>query len=1715
MENTNKKIFWLIVAGIILYSAVSSIGYAQYYKSELTPPPALTAGPKTAPTDSSGLMYEVSPTVPSSYDELLTNRKQAIDLKDPSNIKTEAVYDYETDTYVIHTKVGDRDITTPFIISADDYDNVEMRNSMMEYYRKKNTELYEKKDENKFNLLDMKFAIGPLEKVFGPGGVQLKTQGSVQIQTGIKMNKTDNPALPASARRKTYFDFDQKIQATIDASVGDKLKFNMTYNTDATFDFDSKNLKLKYEGKEDEIIKSIEAGNVSMTTGSSLIRGSTALFGLKTKMQFGKLTVTALASQQNSETQTVNTKGGAQTTEFTINADEYDQNRHFFLGHFFRDTYDGNASKLPYVASGVNITRIEVWVTNRRGVYDEARNIVAFMDMGENRVLSNEHWTPDASLPNPRNNANSLLEEIKTQYPGARQISQVSQALEPLSAYGIEGGRDYEKIESARLLSSSEYKLNATLGYISLNSALNADEVLAVAYQYTYQGKVYQVGEFSSDVTDATQSLYLKMLKGSTVSPKFANWDLMMKNIYSLGAYQVQKEKFRLNVKYLSDTTGTAVQFLPVDPIRSKPLIQVLGVDRLDSNNESHPDGFYDFVEGYTVIASQGKVIFPVVEPFGSYLASQISNKADADRYCYYELYDSTQTVARQFQDKNKFILQGEYQASSGATIRLNAMNVPRGSVVVTAGGVQLTENSDYTVDYNMGIVTITNQSIIDSGANISVSLENQSMFSTQRKTLLGLDLNYAFTKDFNIGATVMNFSEKPLTEKVSLGDELINNTIWGMNVSYNKSFMWLTNWLNYIPTVNATAPSTFSLQGEFAQLIPHKKKTGTNSGSSYLDDFESSQNTIDIRSPYSWFLASTPYDPQGGMFPEAGLSNDVAYGKNRALLAWYYVDRMFTQKNSSLCPAYIKNDLEQLSSPYVREVTTREIWPNRELNYGEASAVQTLNLSFYPTKRGPYNLDATNIDENFNLLLPEKRWGGIMRKLDNTNFETSNIEYIQFWMMDPFLAEGDTNEGGDLYFNLGEVSEDILKDGYKSFENGMPIDGNTSKLRETVWGRVPIETSLTYAFDNSAGARRYQDVGLNGLHSDDEKNFSTYKDYLDQLRRKLSPETIAAMENDQFSPFNDPAGDNYHYYRGYDYDEQRKSILERYMYYNGTEGNSLSDDDQKDKLYQSSRSVPDVEDINQDNTLNEYERYYQYHISLRKKDFVVGENYITDRQVSTVPLANGQKKEVVWYQFKIPLRDYEKVVGSISDFSTIRFIRMFMTGFKQETHLRFATLELVRGDWRTYDYSLNQRGDAPAEGRLDMSVVNIEENSGRTPVNYVLPPGVNRIVDPGQSQITQLNEQSLSMKLTGIQPGDARGVYKNTSMDLRLYKRLQMFSHAERLVDDVSNELQDGDFSVFLRLGSDIKNNYYEYEVPLQLTPEGRYNTYNAADQYAVWPERNFMDINLEVFTNLKKERNRAKTDDGQSVSYTQVYTGYDPEHQGNKVGVVGNPSLSDVRVVMIGVRNNSNKEKSGEIWVNEMKVTDFNEDGGWAAKANVNLGLSDIAMVNFGGHIETVGFGNVDQSLSDRRMDDYKQYNVATQVDFGRFLPEKVKLKAPVYYSLSREKISPKYNPLDQDILLKDALDEAETDQERDSIRNYAIEQSTVKSFSISGFNFGVRGKNPMPWDPANFTLNFSFNKQENISPTIAYEHTNDYRGSFQYSYSPYFKPWKPFKS
>ena len=1718
-----KKIFLIIIGALIGLWAGNNLLLAQYVTSTLPPPPPppdtrpSLNQQKTPPID---LHFDVKPTIPKSYDDVSDKGEYAADLKTPSNISSEVEFDPETGCYVIHTRLGDKDIVTPYIMSPDEYSNMDFRRSMMEYYRQKNAESAQSQEKDPFNFMDMQFGLGAAESVFGPGGVQLKTTGSVIVKMGVKSNFTDNPALSLSQRRKTYFDFEQTIQATINATVGDKMRFNMTYNTGATFSFDRENLKLAYEGKEDEIIKNIEAGNVSLTTGSSLIRGSAALFGVKTKLQFGKLTATAIVSQQNSQSQSVNTKGGSQTNEFYITADKYDQNRNFFLSHFFRENYDAWCSKLPLVSSGMHITRIEVWVTNKNRNYNESRNLMAFMDVGEGdeRNICNPHWKGTGAFM-PSNNSNNLLSEIKESYPGARYMKDATAALEPLkNNYDFDGGKDYEKLESARLLSSADYTLNASLGYIMLNTALSSDEILAVAYEYTYGGETYQVGEFSGDITSSDQSLYVKMLKGTTSSPYFPMWDLAMKNVYSLDAYDIQRSNFKLNIKYLSDTTGNELTYIPAGKIKETPLLQVLNLDRLDENQQSNIDGKFDYLEGFTIQPRKGKIIFPVAEPFGEHLRSKFEDDAIAKNYIYTELYDSTLTVAQQFSDKNKFVLVGEYQSSSGSVIKLNATNVARGSVVVKAGAEVLTENQDYTVDYTMGTVTITNQSIIDSRAPITVDLENQSTFSMQRKSLLGLDLDYAFSKAFHVGGTVMHYGEKAIGDKVAIGSELVNNTIWGVNMSYNGQFMWLTNLLNKIPTVNAVAPSSISFTGEFAQLVPHQAKRGSNSGSSYIDDFESTQSGVDIRTPYSWALASTPYDPSSGaLFPEASLNKDVTYGKNRALLSWYTVDRLFTQRNSSYAPGYIKSDLDALSYPYAREVAFSEVFPGRELNYGESSVIQTLNLSFYPNERGPYNLDATDIDDKGYLLYPERRWGGIMRKMDNTNFEQSNIEYIQFWMLDPFMDDELGNkDGGSLYFNLGEVSEDILKDGLKSYENGLPANRdsiNANNTTNTVWGRVSSQTSLTYAFDNTNGSRVNQDVGLDGLIDEDEFKHESYDKYINELRAKLPESTVAEMLENPFSPFNDPAGDNYAFYRNSYYDSQRSTIIERYKHYNGTEGNSLSQSDAADGQYQTSRSTPDVEDINQDNTLNEYERYFQYRVAIHPDSMNVGMNYITDKQVAKVHTRNGETQVATWYQFTIPLANYQKKVGSIQDFSTIRFMRMFMTGFKATTHLRFAALELVRGEWRNYKFNLNMRGDHPANGSISINTVNIEENASREPVNYVLPPGVSRIIDSGQSQITQLNEQSMQLTVDNLDAGDARGVYRNTDLDLRTYKRLQMFVHNEATIDNVTN-LRNGDVSLFVRIGSDVKNNYYEYEIPLTVTQPGRYSTNSSTDRLKVWPDENMLDIDLNVLVNAKKHRNADKMAGISGIGYAIRYQDVDDDHPNNKVYVMGNPSLSKVRVILIGVRNNSPSTKSCVVWVDELRVTDFDSDGGWAAKATMKLSMSDIAQVDMNFHRETEGFGTVTQSLSMRRMDNYSMYDIAVHSDLGRFVPEKAKLTAPLYYFYRNENTTPKYNPLDQDVRLKDAVDICETKAQKDSIREYAVTHHTTESFSISGLKFGVQTmKNPMPWDPANFTFGYTYNKDHINDPENEYENTVYYGGSMQYSWTPYVKPFKPF--
>jgi len=1731
MNFSNKNILIILLFGLIIGSAYAIVskttlfepGNATVAESEAAPDKPNTTAITSTPADTSKTVttrFPIKKFTQNTYDEL--NAKYPLDAPKPSNVKSVVQYDVKTGNYVLRTFVGENEIATPFLMTEQEYKNFSAKKEMQSYWQEKSKK-NQKNNEDKFSISDMKFNIGAADKVFGPGGVQIKTQGSAELIFGFKNNTIDNPSLTERMRTSNIFDFNEKIQMNVTGNVGDKVNFGLNYNTESSFDFDQKMVKLAYKGKEDDIIKNIEAGNVSLPLSSSLITGSTALFGIKTELQFGKLNVVAIASQQESQTQTVSSKGGAQTTKFDIGIDNYDDNRHFFLAHYFRDNYENAMSKLPYISSGITINRVEVWITNKRANYDQSRNIVAFMDLAETDQIDNPHWKVSvAGQKLPTNRANNLYSEISG-ISGIRDIqltnSKLSENYSTLPN-SFAGGEDYEKIESARKLDPSEYSLIPTLGIISLRNSLNPDEVLGVSYEYTFAGQVYQVGEFSTDAVTAPQALIIKLLKGTSPSPQLKSWSLMMKNVYSLGALQIQPDKFKLNIVYRNDSIGTDLQYLTEGNIKNKLLLKVMNLDNLDTKNAPNPDGKFDYVEGYTAFSNTGRIIFPVLEPFGSHLKAVIGNDQLAKKYIYQELYDSTLVIAQEFSEKNKFRLVGEYKASSGSEIKLNAMNVPRGSVTVTAGGVTLVENKDYTVDYTMGTVTIINTGIIESGQKIDVKLENQSMFSMQRKTLLGTHLEYKFDKDFSLGGTIMHLSEMPLTTKVNTGNEPISNTIWGLNTSWRTESQWLTNVINKIPFVNATKPSTIALNAEFAQLIPGHSSVVSSAGLAYIDDFESTQTSIDIHYPVNWYLASTPFNSSSSsLFPEAVLSNDLNYGKNRALLSWYYVDPVLNG-DTRTTPDYLRNDLDAKSNHLTRDVLVPEIFPNKQTLATQTSRMTIMNLSFYPTERGPYNLDVTGMNIDGTLANPTKRWGGIMRKLDATDFETSNIEYIEFWMMDPYINGGmKSDKSGDLYFNLGDLSEDILKDGKKFFENGLPADGDPTKSETTIWGRVPKTQSTVPAFDNTAGARKNQDVGLDGLSNTDEFLFPTYSDYVNAVKAKVSSDEIQKMQTDQFSPLKDPAGDDYHFYRGTDYDTQKLDILSRYKHYNGVEGNSPDASTVVESYPTSATSLPDGEDINGDNTMNEYEKYYQYHVRIDPNSMKVGSNYISDQITSNVELKNGKVEPVTWYQFKIPIREYDEKIGSIRNFKSIRFIRMFMTNFQQAATLRLATLDLVRGEWRGFNKPLYTSITAPAStGKIDVQAVNIEENASKSPVNYVLPPGVSRETDPGQPQLLQQNEQAMVLRVNDLAQGDARGVYKNTAFDMRQYKRLQMYVHAEQMTGDPYN-LKDYEMTCFIRVGSDMVNNYYEYEIPLRLTPAGLYvsdvNGVESSDRKIVWYPENMFDFSFDALTKAKLKRNQAKQSGSANVSNLLPYTIYDPDKPLNKISIVGNPSVSDVENIMIGVRNASNSTKSAEVWVNELRMSQFDESGGWAAMGNLAVGLSDLGTVNFSGRIETAGYGGIESNVMTRRMDDLYQMNFSTALELGRFLPSEAKLKIPAYFSYTNETLSPKYNPMDQDVLLSDAITNANTQGQRDSLKMVSQTVNSTKSFNISGAKVNIRSKTPQFYDPANLTFTYAYNETNQHSSEIQQNLVKDEKASIDYSFSFNPKPFEPFKN
>ena len=1677
-----------------------------------------------------------------------------VDLAAPENVTNEVVYDPVTGQYIMQSSIGDNiQYRPPMSMSLDEYLNYDMQNSMKTYWSDKNKAAVEH-DANKPLIKSINVRSEAFCRIFRGCNIDIRPQGSAEVTFGLNISKTENPRIPVEQRKITTFNFDQRIQLNLVGNIGEALKINTAYNTEATFDFENQ-VKLNYVGDEDQIVQKLEAGNVSLPLSGQLIQGSQSLFGLKTELRFGRLTATAIFSQEKGQRKNVSVAGGAQTTNFDIKGDEYEANKYFFLSNYFRDNYENALRTLPLVNSGINVTRIEVWITNTRFDFEQNRNAVAFTDLGEDgspAAVTAGHFStdlPSAVMDNAGNMADNGANSLYGIMTGAGGPgNNFTNATSFLQTGGYVAARHYEKLESARQLTASEYTLNERLGFIGLNQNLNNDEVLMVAYQYTQDGQTHQVGQFGSDVTDPTKALVLRLLKATITNPRIPLWDLMMKNVYSLGAFQVNKENFRLDLVYNNPTTGVDINYIPRPPLSTVPINQALGLDRLDPQNSPHPDGWFDFLDGAattggTINTQNGRIFFPVLEPFGSYLNRRLLESTENDtnirkNIVYQALYDSTKTAAQNIPELNRFHLKGSYKSASSDVISLNSVNIPQGSVSVTAGGVKLVEGQDYTVDYNLGRVKILNQGILESGTPINISLESNSLFSIQQRTLAGARFDYKVSKDLSLGATIMNLYERPLTQKVNAGDEPISNTIVGLDANWKTESGMITRMVDRLPFFATKEVSTVNASVEGAYLIPGHSRAIGNMGTSYIDDFEGSVSTIDMRQQSQWFHAATPQgQTEFGLWPE-GDNFDRSNGFKRAHLAWYVVDPIFFRDNSLKPP--MPDGAELLNQ--TRQILESEVFPNRALPTGTPPNIPVLDLTYYPDERGPYNYTPDLTPEGF-MTDPEGGWAGITRRITTTDFELSNIETIQFWMMDPFSentmnANGEpaSNEdshnisGGDFLIDLGNISEDVLRDGRKSFENGIPSNETdlATTTGQTDWGVIPTSQSVVNAFAiNTNNSYARQDVGLDGLRDGQgnigipsEQDFPNNAQFLTALNTVITnnPGRLDSMRQD-------PSGDRYHHFRGAtDYDlangGQGLGILQRYKYFNGPEGNSISDEDSPELYPTQQTTLPSSEDINQDQNLAETESYFQYRVSLRPHDMVVGQNFITDR-------IEGRSQDgthtVYWYQFKIPIRQPQKKVGGIQDFRSIRFMRLLVKGWQQQVTVRLARLEFIRGEWRKYQQSLEAPGEGqggdPDATQFNVAAVNVEENGRRTPINYVLPPGINKETDVASANLRNLNEQSLQLQVCNLRDGDSRAAFRNVQFDIRSYKKLRMFVHAE--TRDPAHPIDYGDVSVYIRLGNDFDQNYYEYEVPAKPSPFGN------NDPYSVWPEDNDMTIEFAKLNDVKIERNQS------NAAVNLRFTKFDGDR---RITVKGNPNLSQMRTIMIGVRNpkkdgaeanpwatDDGSSMCTEVWVNELRLTDFNQNGGWAALARVNTTLADLGTLSVAGNYSTPYWGSIDKRVSERQRDTRYGVDVSANLEMGKFLPQESGVKVPLYVGYSEQIINPQFDPLNPDIQWDDAtraLSREERKERLKQLRTYTRRRSinVTNVHKERGSGGGDKGGAPSKehfWDVENLSMSYAYGDQEYHDVTTAYENTRTYRGSLAWQHNPKPIALKPFEN
>ena len=1693
-------------------------------------------------------------------------RRSPLILPLPKSVQLKVTPDDSLKNYDVRETVGsDIDYRDPTTISQQELLKFQERQAINDYYRQKAkggvVGAPVTPGTPQAQRLIPKIYLGPIaDRIFGGSYIDIRPAGSITLKAGARYNVNRNPALTLRQQSVGDFLFEQNMNLSLSGQVGTKLKLTFNYDTKAAFDFDNQ-MKFDYAGQPTDILRKLDLGNVSMPLNNSLITGGSNLFGIKTQLQFGRLGVTAVAATLRGSQDEVIVQNGAQSRTFELKASQYERDRHYFLSQYFRDRYDQALRGLPTVQSGFQITRLEVYVTNDNRTTDNLRNVVALTDLAEprlDRLLRARFYntaSTSAAYATPKNGANLEYDQLLA---GPTDNLAVEGYLN--NSLGLARTLDYERVR-ARKLATSEYTFNAQLGYVNLNTALLPDQVLAVSYSYIYNGKTYTVGETVTEYANRQQDqvIFLKMLKATNPGVGIVNpadptinqanpnlqtrntptWDLMMKNIYPLNTSQVNRDNFQLQIIYKDDVTGVdLISLKNGQNIANIPLVQVLGLDRVNANNDRNADGNFDFFPGITIDPELGKIIFPSIQPFGSYLKAQFdtlgnnaaSERALAQQYVFQALYNQTQSDAQQQQTKDKFYLRGRYQGTSTDEISLSGISVAQGSVKVYAGSTLLTEGVDYQVLYDQAKVKILNPAYLNSANALRVDYEKNALVQVQPRKLLGTRLDYALSKDITLGGTAMHILENqaPGINRVAIGDEPANNTILGADISLRKDSRVLTKLVDRLPFLATKEISTVAFTGEVAKLIAGRSQLGRGeNGVSYLDDFENA------RTPYTlgglaaipaWRLAATPLPIRGST------TDGLANGYQRAKLAWYTVDQSYYTGGSG-APTGLS--AATLSNNYTRGIPRNEIFPNKDLGATGNGYEYTFDMAYYPEERGPYNYSpniqlaptSQGVGRFFTpgAGLPDNKFAGISRGITfDTDFDNANVEYLEFWMLDPFLKGrngivsalnadpnnprqyADDTQGGRLVINLGNVSEDVLRDqNQHEFENGLPVPGQTGFTSNTPYGVVTNQQFLTDAFNATPGARASQDVGLDGLSDDAERTF--FGNY------PASFGTVAPA----YGTLADPSNDNFLHHLDPTYDAAGAQILARYRNYDNYDGNS------PENSQLSSTAFPDKEDLNRDNVVQNTEQYYEYPIELRPGQLAVGQNYIIDQVVATPP--NGTAADAVtWYQFRVPVRQYGGIVGSTTPFGfkNIRFVRMYMTGWQQPVVLRLVQPQFVANQWRNYLSTIvDPRAQLNIGNQIDaraftISTVSVEENgisgnnlagTGTSP--YVVPPNITRDVEYGSTAVSrQQNEQSLRLSVTELRNGYAKAAYKNITTNLLRYKRLRMYLHAETS----DRNTKTNEVRAFIRIGTDYSQNYYEYSLPLVISDP------NATDQAGIWRSENAIDMALQDFIDIKAARNQASP-----PNYVTPFTRpVDPSNpNGPQITVVGNPDLSAVQGCMIGLLNpaddpTDNTSKTITIWADELRVFDFDSQGGWAANARLNVKLADLANITATGSFVGVGFGGLQDKAQQRSTSDVLRGDLNATVAAEKFLPPQLHLKVPVLVQVGNQTSTPQYDPLDPDTKLEQSLQKFKS-EDRAAYRDLVVDRTTTRSISVLNLR---KERTPEqtkqhPWDIENVAVSYAITERRHTDVNTASDYTRSFTAALAYVYQNTPRSFAPF--